>query len=70
MLYINPEECIDCAACIPACPVQAIYSEFDLPEDLKGWIEINAEKSQINPIISEQESPLVGSEERQKSLGF
>jgi ferredoxin len=29
MLYINPEECIDCGACVPACPVTAIY---DSPE--------------------------------------
>ncbi len=30
MLYIHPEECIDCGACVPACPVAAIYGDFDL----------------------------------------
>ena len=32
-LYINPEECIDCAACEPECPVEAIFSDDELPED-------------------------------------
>jgi NAD-dependent dihydropyrimidine dehydrogenase PreA subunit len=29
MLYINPDECIDCGACVPACPVAAIYDSID-----------------------------------------
>ena len=29
MLYIHPEECIDCGACVPACPVAAIYESID-----------------------------------------
>lgn len=33
-LYIQPDECIDCGACVPACPEQAIYHEEDLPESL------------------------------------
>src|ERR1700755_3608209 len=33
-LYINPEECIDCGACEPVCPREAIYYEEDLPENL------------------------------------
>lgn len=33
-LYINPNECVDCGACEPACPVEAIFYEDDLPE---GW---------------------------------
>lgn len=42
MLYINPEECIDCGACEPACPVQAIFIEDDVPEKWRHFIEINA----------------------------
>lgn len=42
MLYINPDECIDCGACEPACPVDAIWRDEDLPEDQKQYIEINA----------------------------
>ena len=39
MLYINPDECIDCGACEPACPVTAIYAEDDVPDNLKPFIE-------------------------------
>jgi NAD-dependent dihydropyrimidine dehydrogenase PreA subunit len=42
MLYIDPDECIDCAACEPECPVQAIFLEEDLPEEWKEFKEINA----------------------------
>lgn len=41
MLYIQPEECIDCAACEPVCPVTAIFAEADVPEKWKSWIPIN-----------------------------
>jgi ferredoxin len=41
-LYIDPDECIDCGACEPACPVTAIYAEDDVPADQKGFIEIDA----------------------------
>ncbi len=41
MLYIDPDECIDCGACEPACPVTAIFAEDDLPEDQSAFAEIN-----------------------------
>jgi ferredoxin len=43
MLYIHPEECIDCGACIPECPVAAIFEESDTPEQWKSYIAKNAE---------------------------
>ena len=43
MLVIDPDECIDCAVCIPECPVSAIYAEEDLPRGQEHMIEINAE---------------------------
>jgi len=43
MLYIHPIECIDCGACEPACPVQAIFTEYDLPEQWKHFTQINAD---------------------------
>lgn len=42
-LYINPEECIDCGACEPECPVEAIFEEDMLPEEWMNYIEINKE---------------------------
>jgi NAD-dependent dihydropyrimidine dehydrogenase PreA subunit len=41
MLYIHPDECVDCGACEPVCPVEAIYYEDDLPEPLRPYIEEN-----------------------------
>tara|TARA_Y100000994_G_scaffold51171_1_gene40653 strand:+ start:347 stop:661 length:315 start_codon:yes stop_codon:yes gene_type:complete len=41
MLYIEPDECIDCGACEPECPVEAIFAEEDMPEDQGRFVEIN-----------------------------
>ena len=41
ILYINPDECIDCGACEPACPVTAIFAEDDVPADQAAYKEIN-----------------------------
>lgn len=38
---INPNECIDCGACVPACPVEAIYPDSDVPEGEEASIELN-----------------------------
>jgi NAD-dependent dihydropyrimidine dehydrogenase PreA subunit len=40
-LYIHPDECVDCGACEPVCPVEAIYYEYDLPEALKVYQQDN-----------------------------
>jgi ferredoxin len=42
MLYINPEECIDCGACVDPCPVDAIFAEDDLPDEWADYVEHNA----------------------------
>ena len=70
MLYIDPDECIDCGACEPECPVEAIYEESDLPEDKQKWIEINAEKAPDLPVITEKAEPFEGAEARKTELGF
>ena len=41
-LYIDPEECIDCGACEPECPVSAIFEESETPDEWEKYIEINA----------------------------
>ena len=42
ILYIDPDECIDCGACEPECPVEAIFEESELPEEWSKYTEINA----------------------------
>lgn len=41
MLYIQPDECVDCGACEPVCPVEAIYYEDDLPEKWQAYFDAN-----------------------------
>ena len=43
MLYIHPDECIDCGACEPVCPVEAIYYEDDVPEQWADYYTANVE---------------------------
>ncbi len=43
MLVIDPDECIDCAVCIPECPVNAIYAEEDVPADQMAFIKLNVD---------------------------
>ena len=40
-LYIDPEECIDCGACEPECPVEAIFEEDEVPEEWSKFIPLN-----------------------------
>ena len=43
MLYIHPDECVDCGACEPVCPVEAIHYEDDLPEQWAEYTQTNAD---------------------------
>ena len=43
MLYIHPDECVDCGACEPVCPVEAIFYEDDTPEQWKDYYTANVE---------------------------
>lgn len=69
-LYINPDECIDCGACEPECPVEAIFDEANLPKDKEKWLSINAQKAANSPNITQKQDALPGAEERKKELGF
>jgi ferredoxin len=42
MLYIHPYECIDCGACVPACPVEAIFAFDETPGKWKSFVQANA----------------------------
>jgi NAD-dependent dihydropyrimidine dehydrogenase PreA subunit len=41
MLYIHPDECVDCGACEPVCPTEAIFYEDDVPADMAMFKDIN-----------------------------
>ena len=49
MLYIDSESCIDCAACIYECPVEAIFHEDHVPPEWMGFIQLNAEMAAMLP---------------------
>jgi ferredoxin len=52
MLFIDPDECIDCALCEPECPVKAIMPEEDVPDAQKEFIALNASLSKKLPTIT------------------
>ena len=62
-LVINPDECIDCGACVPECPAEAIFDENELPEKWADFKALNAELSSKWPGISDQKDSLPGADE-------
>jgi len=62
-LVINPDECIDCALCEPECPVNAIYSEDELPEEQQQFLQINAKLAQQWPNITIKKAAPADAEE-------
>jgi len=63
MLVIDPDECIDCAVCIPECPVNAIVPEEDVPSDKLAFIKLNAELSPKWPSITRSKDSLPDAEQ-------
>ena len=59
ILYIDPDDCIDCDACVPECPVEAIFEEDSVPEQWHDYIALNAELAPKCPPITEQQDSLV-----------
>ena len=74
MLYIHPDECIDCEACVPECPVEAIFHEDNLPDEWKEFTALNAEQSPQCPVITEKKDAWAkvecGVEPRRLGRGF
>jgi ferredoxin len=58
MLVIDPDECIDCAVCIPECPVEAIRAEEDVPADQQHFIKLNVELARDWPSITRTKAAL------------
>jgi ferredoxin len=55
-LVIDPDECIDCTLCEPECPVEAIYSEEELPAGQEAFTQLNAELCKQWPPITEKKA--------------
>src|SRR5262249_37757773 len=60
MLYIHPDECIDCEACVPECPVEAIFHEHHPPDEWKELPALNAEQPPLCPVINEKKDAMEG----------
>ncbi|HEX7639612.1 MAG TPA: ferredoxin FdxA [Burkholderiaceae bacterium] len=57
-LVIDPAACIDCAVCVPECPVNAIAAADELPPDQHAFIELNARLAAQWPVITAPREPL------------
>ncbi|MEM0951360.1 MAG: ferredoxin family protein [Cyanobacteria bacterium P01_H01_bin.74] len=44
-LFIHPDECIECGACQPVCPVSAIFMDDEMPEGQEKYVQLNADKT-------------------------
>jgi ferredoxin len=69
MLVIDPDECIDCAVCIPECPVNAILPEEDVPTEQLHFIKLNAELSPKWPSITKRKAPLPDADDWKDRVG-
>ena len=63
MLVIDPDECIDCAVCIPECPVDAIRAEEDVPPGQIEFVALNAELARSWPGITRKHDALPDAEQ-------
>jgi len=61
-LVINPDECIDCGACVPECPTEAIFSEDDLPEKWSEYKDLNTRLAESWPMIDKKKDSLPDAE--------
>lgn len=50
MYYIDPNECIDCGACVSTCPVEAIFAEADVPAQWKDFTQKNKDLTAKGPV--------------------
>jgi len=64
MLFIDPDVCIDCNACLMECPERAIYPQVRVPEEMTNYIEMNALESKSHPVITERK--VEGAEQTEK----
>ena len=68
-LVIDPDECIDCAVCIPECPANAILPEEDVPGNQQQFIQINADLAKKWPSITKRKDALPDADEWKDKTG-
>ena len=68
-LTIDPDECIDCAVCIPECPVNAIVPEEDVPADQQHMIKLNGELARKWPSITKSKGGLPDADDWKDKTG-
>jgi ferredoxin len=63
-LYIDPEHCIDCEACVPECPVEAIHADVAVPAKWSAYVQLNADRVAVlkasDGHITDKQPPLLG----------
>jgi len=64
-LTISPDDCIDCDACVPECPVEAIFPDDEVPEKWEHYIELNERLTELwdDKVINETKDPLPDADE-------
>jgi len=60
-LVIDPDECIDCNACVSECPVDAIFPDYDLPDEESEWLEKNEDEAVDAPLAT-GDSPVLAAD--------
>jgi ferredoxin len=70
MLYIDPDECIECGACVPKCPVEAIFLDRHIPSLQLYWVAENRRRAPLLPVIARRQCQLPGATARACALGF
>ncbi|MGF6528971.1 indolepyruvate ferredoxin oxidoreductase subunit alpha [Variovorax sp. PvP013] len=68
-LFIDPDLCVDCGACVPMCPVHAIADSFDLADDQQIWIDVNERRAKELPVVRERGAALPTAAVRRAALG-
>jgi len=69
MLFIDPNECIDCDACKAECPVDAIFPEDEVPKAWQEFVTLNREMAAVSPPIVDRKVPLAQRETESHGRG-
>lgn len=69
-MYIDPDVCIDCGACVRACPVKAIVDQVDLGASQQHWLDLNRNRAKTLPVQRLKLPPLPGADSRRAALGY